>query len=272
MILNANFADIFTECNKKHKTMSNKSISCAFFIQDEAKQTMLKEAIGNYDTLYITSIFKNSFETIEKLNKVRPQVLFINVSMSDILRHITRPPHIIGVCDQPTNRKVKEFLSCGFTDFIYFPIVEKNLNDVIGKILNANSFFQELNETPVFMENGMTYEDHTNGNIETNVAYFFVQDKRYGKCKINFSEFVYAQSIGNDIRIMKDDESAFYERTTLKNFHRKLGHNKCLKINRSILINVEKVTRINKKTVTLNNETFTITRTYYKEFAKVFNI
>lgn len=272
MILNANFARYFTECNKNHKAMSNKSISCAFFIQDVAKQTLLKEAVGNYDTLYITSFFKNSFETIEKMNKVRPQVIFIDINMSDILRHITRPPHIIGVCDQLSSRKIKELLSYGFTDFIYFPIVEKNLNDVIGKILNTNSFFQELNEIPTLMENGMMYESTTNGNLETNVAYFFVQDKRYGKCKVNFSEFVYAQSIGNDIRIMKDDGSAFYERNTLKNFHRKFGHNKCLKISRSVLINIEKVTRINKKTVTLNKDSFTITRTYYKAFAKVFNI
>ncbi len=272
MILNANFANKFIECNKNYRSMSNKSISCAFFIQDDAKQTMLKDAIGNYDTLYFTTCFKSSFETIERLNKARPQVLFIDISMCDILRHITRPPHIIGVSDQPSSRKVKELLSYGFTDFIYFPLVEKNLNDVIGKILNTNSFFKDSNEIPAMMENGMVYVDAMNGSVETNITYFFVQDKRYGKCKVSFSEFLYAQSIGNDIRIVKEDGDTFYERNTLKNFQRKLGSGKCLKINRSILINTEKVNRINRKYVTLNNDTFTITRTYYKEFAKVFNI
>ncbi len=271
MILNANFADNFIEHYKNHKAMSKNSISCAFFIQDEAKQTMLKEAIANYDSLYISSIFKSSFETIEKLNKVRPQVLVIDVNMSDLLRHVTRSPHIIGVCDQPSNRKVRELLSCGFTDFIYFPIAEKNLNDVMGKILNTNSFFQNLDEIPKMTEDGMTYSG-TNDNIENNIAYFFVQDNRYGKCKVNFSEFLYAQSVGNDIRVVTDDGNTFYERSTLKNFQRKLKCSKCLKVNRSILINVEKVNRINKKTVTLKNENFTVTRTYYKDFAKVFNI
>lgn len=272
MILKINFADKIAKSNKNHKEMSNKPISCAFFIQEDARQATLKEAIGNYNSLYITSFFKSSFETIEKLNKARPQVLFIDISMADLLRHITKPPHIIGVCDQPSNRKVKELLSCGFTDFIYLPIAEKNLNNVIGKILNTNSFFQELNDMTQIMEDDMMYIDATNNTLETNITCFFVQDKRYGKCKVNFSEFVYAQSIGNDIRIVKDDGSTYYERNTLKNFQRKLGYSKCLKINRSILINTDKVNRINKKTVTLNNETFTITRTYYKKFAKVFNI
>lgn len=250
--------------------MSKSLINCSMLVTDKEQQNQLTAFLSKFYSLNVDRVLHSRGEALEYLNLKRPTILFLDIELHDILHLIQKPPYVIGVGTLNGYKKIKDCLDLGFSDFIFSPIQEENVQNVLGKFLNLHEYlsgFKE-NESMVF-ENRIQYNE-PDLKFQTDKDFIFINDRKNGYCRVFCDEILYAQSVGNEIRVCKENGTSVYDKKNLKNFIKQLPPHKFLKINRSTIINIHKVNRIDKKNVTINNMVFRVTRTFYKPFTKYF--
>lgn len=251
-----------------HKTMSKNPVNCSIFVLDTEQQALLSSFISEFYTLRVTRILSSRSEAMEYLNQNCPTILFLDLDMQDLLHFIPKPPYIIGIGSKNAQKKIKDFLNLGFSDFIFLPIQRDNVQNVMGKFFNLHKCLSGAEESePMAAENRIIY-NNSDLKFQTNKDFIFVNDRKNGYCRVFCDEILYAQNVGNEIRVAKENGSTVYDKKNLKNFIKMLPPHNFLKINRSTVINLHKVNRVDKKNITINNMVFRVTRTFYKTVAK----
>lgn len=252
-------------------TMSKLPIKCSMFVLKEEEQSQLQTFLSEFYSFSVDKVLHNSSEALEYLNQNRPPILFLDLEMFEILKVVQKPPFVVGVGSINGYKKLKDCLGLGFSDFIFTPIEKSNVQNVMGKILNFYGYLFSASENLAIASEDSIQYNQSDVSFQTNKDFIFIKDKKNGYCRVFCDEILYAQSVGNEMRVMKENGSVVYDKKNLKNFVRQLPGNKFLKINRSTVINTNKVNRIDKKNVTINNTVFKVTRSFYKSFSKYFN-
>lgn len=251
--------------------MDDKSINCSMFVTDEKIQTALKAILSEFYSFEIDSILRNRSEALEYLTKHKSPILILDLEMHEILNLIQKPPYVVGVGTVNGYKKIKDCLGQGFSDFIFLPIEKDNVQNVMSKILNIHGYLLSLTE-----HNSQVHELPASYNedriaFQTDKDFIFIQDKKNGYCRLFCDEILFAQSVGNEMRVVLEKGSPVYDKKNLKNFVKQLPASKFLKINRSTVVNCQKINRIDKKMVTIKNQSFKVTRTFYKGFLLFFD-
>lgn len=251
--------------------MSKLPIKCSMFVLKEEEQSQLQTFLSEFYSFSVDKVLHNSSEALEYLNQNRPPILFLDLEMFEILKVVQKPPFVVGVGSINGYKKLKDCLGLGFSDFIFTPIEKSNVQNVMGKILNFYGYLFSASENLAIASEDSIQYNQSDVSFQTNKDFIFIKDKKNGYCRVFCDEILYAQSVGNEMRVMKENGSVVYDKKNLKNFVRQLPGNKFLKINRSTVINTNKVNRIDKKNVTINNTVFKVTRSFYKSFSRYFN-
>ncbi len=251
--------------------MPKMPIKCSLFILKEEELSQLQTILSEFYSFSVDRVLHNCSEALEYLNQNRPPILFLDLEMYEILKIVQKPPFVVGVGSINGYKKLKDCLELGFSDFIFTPIEKNNVQNVMGKILNFYGYlFSAPENQAMASENSIQY-NQPEVSFQTNKDFIFIRDKKNGYCRVFCDEILYAQSVGNEMRVMKENGTVVYDKKNLKNFFKQLPGNNFLKINRSTVINANKVNRIDKKNVTINNVVFKVTRSFYKSFSKYFN-
>ncbi len=251
--------------------MLKQTLSCATFVHEEGQKDLVSSTLSKFYSIDVDNCLDNSYETIEYLKNNHPDVLFLNLEYADLLSIINKPPFIIGVGKPCSIKKLRFYLNSGFTDFVFTPTTEREIRIVIGKIMHMHATLQDENHYPMAAEESRAKYNQTEISADSTNSIFINSGKRRGACRVPLNEILYAKNTGNEVKLILENGSSKYDKTTLRNFQRKLP-NKFMKINRSIVINTEKVKRINKRSVILGDETFNVTRSFYKQFSRFFKI
>lgn len=251
--------------------MSKLLINCSMLVPDKQEQKLLTSFLSEFYSINMDQVLNTRSEALEYLNRKHPTVLFLDLEHSDILHFIQKPPYVIGVGTLNGYKKIKNCLGWGFSDFIFSPIKKENVQNVMGKFLNLHEYLVGTQE-----EDGLAFENRIIYNepdlkFHTDRDFIFINDRKNGYCRVFCDEILYAESVGNEIRVTKENGGTVYDKKNLKNFIKQLPAHKFLKINRSTVINIHKVNRIDKNNVTINNMVFRVTRTFYKSFSKYFS-
>lgn len=241
---------------------------------DDTAKNILHEILSDFGLITVISIIKTPFEAIEVLNNLKTEILFIDTTYCYVLQNMTKPPFTIGVGADDNHKIISDLLAQGIFDIIFLPIDEKRVINVLGKIMNIHCFYIQNNDSfYVAEENKITYNTAQINDSISNKEYMFIQgNKKNGSVKIFFKEILFINNVGNEIRLNFENGTVKYVRTSLTNFLKKLPENKFLRINRSIIINIDKVMMVNKKKVSIGNENFIVSRSFYKNFISVLNI
>ena len=98
-----------------------KVLSCMIFMMDNTIEEKLIQRIRAFDSIEINEIIKTNVGLIEKLNRKKPDILFINldnkeIAFSNIIKLIRKPPFIIGITDN--KKQLQERLDQGVFDFL----------------------------------------------------------------------------------------------------------------------------------------------------------
>lgn len=249
--------------------MLKQTLSCATFVHEEGQKNLVSSTLSKFYSIDIDHCLDSSYDTIEYLKNNHPDVLFLNLEYADLLSIVNKPPFIIGVGKPCSIKKLRFYLNSGFTDFVFTPTTEREIRIVIGKIMHMHATLQDENHYAMTAEESKA--KYNSLDMDSVNSIFINSGKRQGACRVPLSEIIYAKNAGNEVKLILENGPSKYDKTTLRNFQRKLP-NKFMKINRSIVINTEKVKRINKKSVMIGDETFNVTRSFYKQFSRFFKI
>jgi len=254
--------------------MKHSSLCTTFFVTNDEDQKMLNNALSQFDAVTITKIIHNSSEALEYFNHSKPDLLFIDISLVSYIIHVPKPPFIIGIYDENEDVQLTKLLSVGLFDVVSSPIQKDRLNNIMNKIFNIFYYYNPLQENLPQVEEDQAHYNHQQiSESLCNNDYMFINgNKKIGSIKIYFHDILFISSVSNVIRVNLENGVIKYVHTTLKNFQKKLPPNKFLKINRAIVVNIDKVIKVNHKNITVNNETFVVSRPFYKRFAEALQL
>lgn len=246
------------------------------FINDDTCEKQLSDLLSNFNCFNISTRIKDSFHAIEYLNNHKIGVLFIESNQLEILNSIQKPPFIIAVCASSSLKKVKKYLFNGITDFLFLPMTKKNIQANISKILNINNSYSEVSERmAIAAEEIQAYSStkQLSKSIFTNEFMFFNGGRKTESIRILFNEVLYIRSNGNQLEIFGESGEKTVIRGTLTKIYVKLPKDKFQKINKSTIVNCDKITKIIKQNkIVIGKECFSITRSFIKSFKSILSL
>lgn len=245
--------------------VSNNNFEVVILSEEEAKVELLKGLLSKYCSLKIAFVCHHTAEAIDYLNHHTPMIFFLDMGFSDVLHDIRKPPFIIGLCDMIHTKKVKQFLKMGFFEVFYAPYTERELNSIMGKILNIYGTYNKLDQQMIqrVEEANMAY----NMDEQTPKSVFILGTRNEESIRIVFDNVLYFKKVGNQVCVYFENGFRKYFRSNLKMFHAKFPKNKFQKINRSVVVNMDKVTGVIKNRILIDdNAAFELSRSFKKPF------
>lgn len=226
-------------------------------------ENKLIHQLQQFDTIEILDIIKGKVELIEKMNVNHPEILIIDLdsdewNFNEIINQVQRPPFIIGITTKIYN--AISLLDNGIFDLTTPKIDEEIFYKKIAKILRITRYFKYDNSA---VSEGITHYHKSNKNIEINKDYIFVKHKK-SNIKLMFDDILFACNIGNYLKIEITNGKICYHTSTLKKFLSLLPKDKFFRINKSVIVNAQKINQIVKDEIQLKNHVFKVSRIYSK--------
>ncbi len=238
-----------------------KALKCITFMMDRLIEEKLIQRVHAFDTIEISEIVKNRVRLVEKMNRTNIDVLFINldnkdVRFSEIIKLIQKPPFIIGITDKKTN--LQTYLDLGVFDFLNTKVELEDICHKISKILNIyNGLFPKI-ESQV---NEAIPEYYASKNPPKMKSHTFVRYKRMN-IKVVYDDILFIKNTGNCLRIESTNNKVCYHDSTMKQFFAMLPPGNFIRINKSIIVNYNRIDKYKNDTIYIKNQSFKVSRVF----------
>ena len=202
----------------------------------------LEHLCSKIEGLDIVAICENGIQAITELDKNPIDLLFLDIEMPDLtgmemVKSLSNLPQIIFT----TNRTefALEAFEYDITDYITKPITLPRLIKAVNKAKSRLT----SGKTPV-IENDMYIR--TNGKL----------------VKIKYEEIVFIETMDDYLIINTDDNSKHIIHSTLSKMDEKLKGKTFLKVHRSYIINLKKITSIEDTHVLVQKKIIPVSRAH----------
>lgn len=257
--------------------MTRSKIICSIFMQNNQDARLLKSLLLKYKMVKVEGIIHSSAAATEHFHDVCPNLLFIDFDKINILKHFQKPQFIIGVGHKTNAIQMRKHLANGIFDFLFLPISEDKITILMIKIFNIISIHSQLliDDIPTASDNSVTYNGKEISQplppSGLNYNYFYVFTGQESQLiKLVYNEIYYIRKVGNHICIHLENGEKQYIKTTLKYFQERLPETIFLKISQSTVINIEKISKIEKPNkIVIGNEVLLVARSFRKQLKEL---
>lgn len=226
---------------------------CKCIIVDDEPPAIkvLKNYIDIIPSLEISGTCNNAFEAINLLSKERVDLLFLDIQMpklmgTELLRTLPQPPKVIFTSAH------KDFAIEAFeldaVDYLLKPISFERFLKAINKVSQTNYSLSEI-PAPNF-----------------SFVYFRAERKMV---KVFLNDILYIESYRDYVLIHMKKEKILKVKLTLNHVERMLPGNQFLRIHRSFLVSINKITAYTKTDVEIGRTELPIGKSYTGVFHKL---
>lgn len=229
----------------------NKIIQCLIVDDEPVAREILENHLAKIDVVHLVSSCKNALEAFNLINSEKIDLIFLDINM----------PEISGLSfAKSINRNIKiifttayrEYAVDGFdlqaVDYLLKPIPFDRLLQAIYKYIGENS--------PVEMGS------YTELIPEKNDFIFVRSDRRM--IKINFSEIMYIESIGDYVKIHLQDKTVV-TRETISGIEAKLPPKDFIRVHRSFLVSLVNIDSFTSEFVEIGKKQIPVSRSFKSE-------
>ncbi len=229
------------------------TMACKCIIVDDEPPAIkiLKKYIGNVPQLEITGSCENALEALDLLSQEKVDLIFLDIHMPRIigtqfLRTLPLPPKVIFTTAH------KDFALEAFeldaVDYLLKPISFERFLKAVNKVLQINYFLAETT-TP------------------TSSFVYFRADRKMVKVFLN--EIQYIESYRDYVIIHMKKARELRVKLTLNHVERLLPFNQFLRIHRSFLVSIDKITAFTKTDVEIGRTELPIGKSFTSHFRKI---
>ncbi len=246
-------------------------LKCTLYVNSAEIENRILEYIQNFDTIEVLAVFKNELEMIEKLTHLRPDVLFLDIcgansAVADFLQIMTKPPFIIGITQKMDT--LKNYLDNGFFDLIRPEFSLTDFCRTISKIITiATSLKTESNE-PAAAEPPVALKYKSKPQIPK--EYIILRHHR-DKTRVRYDDILYILNVGNVVKIIDVDGKPHYHASTLVKILKELPFERFARVNKSVIVNCDKIDKIANQKIYIRDTAFLLSRTYSIELMERFD-
>lgn len=224
-------------------------MKCIIVDDEETSRVIISQFCAKTPGLSVMGVFSNAIQAMKYLNDEEVDLIFLDIHMPeftgfDFINTIKSKPKII-LTTSDANFAIKAFEYDCILDYLLKPITSKRFNKAISKVQSFNkvgeSNLKNLNRS---------------NPILTNNLYVSI-DRRL--VKIDFSSIFFIEAKGDYIKI-KTENKDYIVHSTLKKISDKLQDSTFLKVHRSYIINISKITDIEDSNVIINKHVIPVSR------------
>ncbi|PWH86716.1 LytR/AlgR family response regulator transcription factor [Brumimicrobium oceani] len=231
-------------------------ISCIAIDDEPLALEMIRKQIEKVDYLDLKAVFNSAPEALKYMSEHEVDCIFLDIEMPDlngldlakIIQQFAQKPEIVFVTAF-NQYSLKEFKTQA-TDFLLKPFGFEEFKTVSDKIKEIQLLKESISDQ------------------EANKDDFFLRVEAR-QVKLNPSQIILLESMGDYVKIFfEDKKSPLIPLITLKKIKTFLPEKMFLQINRSQIINLQKVDSYGKSNLTIGENKFNVSDTFRESFEK----
>ena len=207
-----------------------KRIKCIVVDDEPLAVSLLGSYVEKIPFFELVFSTENPIEALEYIRKNEADLIFLDIQMSELSG--INFMKIVG-------DKLKYILTTAYSEYA----LEGYEHNVIDYLLKPITFDR-------FQKSALKAQERFPNETSQN-SYFFIKSSGQ-QHKINFDEILYVESIKDYVSI-KTENQEYIVLDTLKSLERQLS-DRFTRIHKSFIVNVDKIIRINPKTISLLSE------------------
>jgi len=229
--------------------MADDKLKCLIVDDEAAAHYVLINYIERVERLKLVGRCQDVLEAINFLHKNAVDLIFLDINMPeltgfDLLNTLTNPPKVI--------------LTTAYTEFA-LESYEYGAVDYLLKPIHFPRFLKAVERFISMLPTGAIE------SMQPTEAPFMVKEDG-NWIRIDPREVQYAQSLGNYVRIFTARQSHLVSITTSE-LEQKLPASKFMRIHKSYIIAIDKISKYSNHSVTINNTELPVGITYRRELA-----
>jgi DNA-binding LytR/AlgR family response regulator len=219
-------------------------ISCAIIEDDSISRTMIEGLAEKTNLVSVEGSFASAQEAMPWLNKHQVDLLFLDIEMPgisgiDLLRVLTHKPEVIIVSSKP-DYAIDAF-EFSVADYLLKPVKD------YSRFLHAvNKVAARLSKT----------------NTDTDNHLFVKVDSLLQK--LSMEDVLWIEAFGDYVKI-QTTEKIHTVYSTLKKLEERLPTDKFLRVHRSFIINLEKISNIDSSNLEIDKKIIPISENYKEQ-------
>ena len=225
--------------------MSNK-LNCVIVDDEPMAREILISFVEKTPNLNLIASCKNAVEALQIAQNNLVDLFFLDINMPEITglslaKIINKKSHIIFTT------AYREYAVDGFdlqaTDYLLKPISFDRFLQAIQRITQKD----QVQQSKIVQ-------------TENNKDFIFVRVERK-MVKVNFSDILYIESLSDYIKIHTQKET-FITRETISNIETKLPNTNFIRVHRSFIVSLSKISSYTTETIEIENKAIPISRSY----------
>jgi DNA-binding LytR/AlgR family response regulator len=197
--------------------------------------------VKDHPLLTLIAEYSSAVDTKKGLNDTEVDLIFLDIEMPiingfELLDVLKNKPQIIFVTGK-TEYAFKAF-DYDATDYLHKPITQERFNLAVNKAIDYHTLKFE------------------NSTIEND--YIFVKSN-LKKRKVYVNTILWIEALGDYIKLVTTDES-YVILSTMKAFEKEIEAYSFMRIHKSYIANLKKITKFNSKFVEINNNNLPLSR------------
>lgn len=231
---------------------NSKNVSCLIVDDEAIAREIIATHLSKLDNITIVASCNSAIEALNVINSHNIDLIFLDINM----------PEVSGISlakSIPSNIKI--IFTTAYRDYA----IEGFELQAVDYVLKPVSFERLLKA----VNNYFDVYSLLNQNIETNQEhrdFMFVRANRQ-MIKIDFDAIIYIESYSDYIKIHLANET-LVTRETISAIEAKLPKQAFMRIHRSFIVAIKKITAFTNEHITIQNKALTISRSYKKDVLK----
>lgn len=222
-------------------------VKCLIADDEPLAIEVLKSHLSKLDSFEIAGIVSDAFDAFDFLNKNKIDLMFLDIHMpemkgTELVKSLKNPPAVI------LTTAYREYALEGF---------DLNVLDYLLKPISFERFMQAIEKYFTFFNHDNEVSFHDAG---TNDEFLYLKEKNLVH-KIPLVEIIFVESLGDNLTIHTNDRR-ITSRCTISSIEKHLEEHGFLRIHRSFIIPLKRITSFSAVSIFIDKHEFPIGSSY----------
>ncbi|CAG5073327.1 Transcriptional regulatory protein YpdB [Dyadobacter sp. CECT 9623] len=208
--------------------------------------------------LSLTGRYSSAVEALQVIHTQQIDVIFLDIQMPDLTGI-----ELARVIEKAGGRAPRIIFTTAFNQYALDGFRVDAL-DYLLKPFNYEEFLRAASKAQAYAE--LLQKASSAGSVETKDEYLFLKVE-YQLVRIAYDDILYTEGLKDYVKVhLKSDPKPILSLTSLKALEEKLPSSKFMRVHRSFIVNLDKISAVTKNTIQIGTITIPVSDQYKENF------